>query len=100
MAKMQELLLQAIAACDEYGHPPKPVVWKSASHPLGHTSFLRFGDNQVTEIKNSRGFITGYSVNVWLNDCGTTYNTIWRFDYFDDEKGRSDIIKRIAGILS
>lgn len=99
MIKSNELLTKAIAVCDEYGIPPKAIVWKSERHPLGHTSFLRFHDNVVTEIKNSSGFVTGYSVNVWLNDCGHTYNTIWRFDYFASNcKGnRLNAINMIIG---
>jgi hypothetical protein len=95
----KDLLLKAIGACDEYGHPVKPVYWKSADQPLGRTYFIRFHDNHVTDIKNKQGLVTGYSVNVWLNDCGHTYNTIWRFAYFTPRHYSTfiDAINRIIG---
>lgn len=93
-----DLLLKAIAACDNYGRPAKPIFWKSDNHPLGHTSFLRFCDNGVTAIKSLSGLITGYKVDIWLNDCGTTYKTTWRFGYFISSSRQEQILTQIIGI--
>lgn len=95
---MLKLLTKAISSCDDSGTPSKPIWWKSESNPLGRTYFTRFGQSEVKELKNSRGFVTGYSVNVWLNDCGHVYNTIWKFDYFESQCGGNGLkaIKQIA----
>jgi hypothetical protein len=77
--KINQLIQKAI---DKIGDgTPATISWKQPNRP-GLTYFLRFETETFKPFYGNSSFVQGWEIAVWLNSAGSTYRTIWRYDYF------------------